>query len=172
MTVISHYFHLYHPDSIVAILSSTKLVCCSLLKKKDVWYKTGVTRDLLRTPFDLRFPNLLARLCKHGELYELELYQTNREELMLSNQRSDKELVSIERIEDRNLKLPEGKGKWRSRPGLVSSKINFRTREYRTFNERKSQRKPENDVFHMLLMSFNFQSNGSRAVQYPRLVQS
>ena len=65
-------------------------------KKKGTRYKISVIKDLFWKPFDIRFSDLLTRMVKHQELYELELSLADREELVLHYERFDKELEEAE----------------------------------------------------------------------------
>ena len=65
-------------------------------KKRGVRYKLSVIKDLFWTPFDVRFSNLLGRLSKHQELYELELSLADRQELLEHYEKFDKELRQAE----------------------------------------------------------------------------
>jgi Cdc6-like AAA superfamily ATPase len=85
LTALSHVY----TDIIMFCQEACKIFSA---KKRGVYYKLSVIKDLFWKPFDIRFANLLGRLAKHQELYELELSLADRGELLQHYQKFDKEL--------------------------------------------------------------------------------
>ncbi|KAI0896147.1 hypothetical protein F4806DRAFT_52648 [Annulohypoxylon nitens] len=99
---IERHSNIVHPLACMfeCIIQFCKEACHVFAKKRMVVFGRGPTIELLWKPFDAKFSDVISRLERYTELYQLELSLAHREELMGHYEAFDKFLLEVKRNEE------------------------------------------------------------------------